>query len=299
MHSMISETTYFQAARRMWHQLEPVHALFYYAPEVLEEGAALGYDVSTRWPTYFPFRSAPLGAAGVHQVGAAFYSFSPQMVAEHVAGAWDVASPEEVLAARMRGVDRGYRRILGDQIDSAEFAEAARLVREAAEAADTNGRPIASATADLPWPEEPHLILWQSVALLREHRGDGHVAALLTNGLHPCEALVSFAAIGAAPVETFDSRQWSKEDWDAAAERLRSRGWINADGTATAAGIEGRDQVERLTDRLAAGPWKALGEAKIDRLVELNGPILTSALLAGLLPGTNTLGIAKVPAPQW
>ena len=79
-------------ARRMWHQLEPLHAVFYYAPEVSEEAAALGYDVSTRWPAYFAWRLAPLGAAGTRQAAAACYSFSPRMVAEHVPAAWSVAS---------------------------------------------------------------------------------------------------------------------------------------------------------------------------------------------------------------
>jgi hypothetical protein len=296
---MASDTYYLQAARRMWQQFEPVHALVYYAPEVFEEFAGLGYGVANRWPTYFPMRSAPLTAPGPERVASAFYSFSPQMVAEHIARAWTVASSDEVLAARSRGVDRLFRGLMGDQIGTPEFAEAAGLVRRVAEAADTSGRPMAAGNADLPWPDEPHLVLWQAITIIREQRGDGHIAALLTHGLDPCEALVSFAAIDAAPVETFGSRQWTRDQWEAAADRLRSRGWIDADGKATDLGFEGRDQVERLTDRLAAGAWRALSEAEIDRLVELNGPILTAAFLSGLLPGTTTLGIATVQGPQW
>jgi hypothetical protein len=299
MVAVTDQTYYRRAARQMWQQLEASHALVYYAPEVVEEFAALGYGVATRWPTYFPLRAAPLGAAGPRQVAAAFYSFSPRMVAEHISGAWDVAARDQVLAARMRGVDRMYRSLMGDQIGTADFAEAARLVRLVAEAADTSGRPLAAANADLPWPDEPHLVFWQAVTLIREHRGDGHITALLADGLDPCEALVSFAAIGAAPVETFQSRQWSEDEWAAASDRLRSRGWIDDDGKATEVGIAGRDQVERRTDQLAAEPWKALGEKGIDRLAELNGPIFTAALLSGLLPGTNTIGIATVPGPQW
>lgn len=51
--------------RRLWHLLEPLHAVLYYAPEVFEEAAALGYAGSAedRWPTYFPFRAAPLASA--------------------------------------------------------------------------------------------------------------------------------------------------------------------------------------------------------------------------------------------
>jgi hypothetical protein len=110
---------------------------------------------------------------------------------------------------------------------------------------------------------------------------------------------VSFAAIGAAPVETFRSRQWSEDEWAAAAERLRARGWIDGDGRATDVGAAGREQVERTTDQLAAEHWKAIGEEGIDRLAELNAPIFTAALASGLLPGTNTIGIATVPGPRW
>jgi len=137
-------------ARRMWHQLEPVHAVFWYAPEVFAEAAALGYDVTTRWPSYFAWRLAPLGAVGSLAATSACYSFSPDMVAEHVPAAWSVAPPEHVLAVRERAVDRLYRRLLGDLIGSPGLAEAADLAREAAAAADTAGRPLAAATADLP-----------------------------------------------------------------------------------------------------------------------------------------------------
>ncbi|MES9537862.1 hypothetical protein [Actinomadura sp. NPDC000600] len=287
-------------ARRMWHQLEPLHALFWYSPEVFTEAEALGYDVRTRWPSYFAWRAAPLGAAGAHAVSAAFYSFSPRMVAEHVPAAWAVAPPGRVLEARMRAVDRMYRALLGDGIDGiggADLAEAAELARAAAEAASTAGRPIAAANADLPWPDEPHLVLWHAIGVLREQRGDGHVAALLAHGLDPVEALVSFAAVGAASVETFASRGWTGDEWAAARDRLASRGLVDADGAATARGRELRDDVERTTDDLAYEPWRTLGAAKADRLGQLTMPILVKVLETGLMPAQNTLGIGKVGAP--
>src|SRR5215467_3427549 len=220
-------------ARRMWHQLEPVHAVFWYAPQVFEEAAGLGYDVATRWPSYFAWRLAPLGAAGTRLAASACYSFSPGMVAAHVPAAWAIASPPQILAARERAVDRLYRELSGDLIGSPGLAEAAGLAREAALAAGTAGRPLAAANADLPWPSEPHLVLWHAINALREHRGDGHIAALQVAGLDPCEALVSFAAIGAAPQEVFASRGWTQAEWSAARDRLASRGWIDAAGTAT------------------------------------------------------------------
>ncbi|MFI8370468.1 hypothetical protein [Streptomyces sp. NPDC085466] len=276
--------------RQMWHLLEPLHALHYYAPESFEEAAALGYGTGERWPSYFAWRAAPLGPAGPARVAAAFYSFSPAMVARYVPAAWEVAAPADVLAARLRAVDRTYRALL----DVTGVQEAAALARRAAEAADTAGRPLAAAHAELPWADAPHLVLWQAATLLREHRGDGHVAALLTAGLDPVEALVSFAAVGAAPEGVFASRGWSGEEWAAARERLAARGLVDADGAATPAGRELRAEVERRTDELAAAPWAALGPDSAGRLAELLGGPWLAAIGSGLLPSENTLGIGKI-----
>ncbi len=193
-----------------------------------------------------------------------------------------------------------YRALLGDLIGSHGLAEAGRLARDAALAADTAGRPLAAASADLPWPDEPHLMLWQAISVLREHRGDGHIAALLAAGLDPCEALVSFAAIGAAPEKTFASRGWTALEWSAARDRLAARGWVDAAGQATERGRDGRDEIEWRTDRLADAPWQALGPGRAERLAELTGPLLGAAFESGLLPGQSTLGIATVapPAPR-
>jgi hypothetical protein len=229
-------------ARRMWHQLEPVHALFWYAPEVFAEAAALGYEVTTRWPSYFAWRLAPLGAVGPQLAASACYSFSPHMAGAHVPAAWAVASPPQILAA-------------------------------------------------------PHLVLWHAINMLREQRGDGHIAALQSAGLDPCEALVSFAAIGAAPAEVFASRGWSTAEWSAARDRLTGRGWIDAEGNASERGRQGRDEIEWRTDRLADAPWRALGADRAQRLAELTGPLLGTAFESGLLPAQSTLGIATVHAP--
>ena len=193
--------------RRLWQLIEPVHALVYYAPELTEEAAALGLATDERWPSYFALRSAPLGAAGPELVAATYYSFNPRMVAEYVPAIWSVADPVKVLARPAAGRGPGAARPARRPGRLARAGRGRQLARRAAEAADLAGRPLAAANADLPWPDAPHLALWQAATVLREHRGDGHVAALLTAGLDPTEALVSFAAVGAAPVEVFASRR--------------------------------------------------------------------------------------------
>jgi hypothetical protein len=279
-------------ARSMWHLTEPIHAVLYYAPEVNASAAALGYVVDARWPSYFAWRGAPLGAAGPRAITSAFYSFSPTMVERHVPDAWRVADPAAVLAARLQGMDAALRTLLGDAVDAPEMAEAAGLARRVAEAAVTAGRPLAAANADLPWPDAPHLVLWHALTILREHRGDGHLAALLTAGLDPTEALVSFAAIGAAPADVFASRGWTPDEWDAAAQRLRSRGLLDAQGAATAQGQAVRDEVERRTDELAIAPWTVLGK-QVGRFAQLTGPYTHQVVASGLLPGKSTLGIVR------
>ncbi|MEU0632109.1 hypothetical protein [Streptomyces sp. NPDC005989] len=283
--------------RRMWHLLEPLHAVLYYAPEAVAEAAALGYRTDERWPGYFAWRAAPLGEADAGRVADTFYSFSPAMVGEYVPAVWSVASPGAVLAARTRAVDRTYRKLLGDAVDGQELREAAALVRRVAEAADTAAtanRPLAAANAALPWPQEPHLALWQAATVLREHRGDGHLVALVEAGLDPVESLVSFAAVGAARPEVFASRGWSDAEWRAARQRLVERGLLDGGGVATEAGRALRAEVERRTDEAAADPWRVLGEAERERLVELLGPLWVAAIGSGMLPSETTLGIGKV-----
>lgn len=275
--------------RPLWQMLEPLHAVLYYAPEVVDRAARLGYDTSTRWPGYFAWRAAPLGAAGPELVAATFYSFSPAMVREHVPAIWDVAKPDDVLAARAEAVAAALSAILGDQ----DVRVAADLARELAESTGTAARPLGAANAELPWPADPRLVLWQAATILRETRGDGHVAALLTHGLDPVESLVSFAAIGAAPVEVFASRGWTDEEWAAGQARLVERGWLTEDGVATETGRAGRADVERMTDDLAAPAFRAMGDEKLGKLAQAVMPLTTAVVRSGLLPQQSTLGIGR------
>ncbi|MFF5804531.1 hypothetical protein [Streptomyces sp. NPDC012746] len=277
--------------RQLWQLLEPVHAIVYYAPESYEEAGSLGYATDERWPLYFAFRAAPLGAAGPELVTALFYSFNPLMVERYVADAWDTAPPARVLAARAAATDRALRVLLGERVASPDLAEAAGLARRAAEAAVTAGRPLAAANSAQAWPETPHAVLWQAATTLREHRGDGHLAALQAHHLDPVESLVLHCAVGAAPAEVFESRQWAPADWSAARIRLASRGLLAEDGIATEAGLALRTSAEKLTDELAAAPWSALTPQELARLAELLLPPVLDIVAAGLLPGQSTLGI--------
>ncbi|MFD9454721.1 hypothetical protein ACFWBC_16765 [Streptomyces sp. NPDC059985] len=277
--------------RQLWQLLEPIHALVYFAPESYEEAGSLGYDTAERWPLYFAFRAAPLGEVAPALVTSLFYSFTPSMVETYVAQAWHTAPAERVLTARASAVDRALRSVLGGRIDSPELTEAARLARGAAEATPTAGRPLAAANAALPWPETPHGVLWHAATILREHRGDGHLAALQAHHLDAVESLVLQAGVGAAPVAAFENRRWSAREWGAARDRLAARGLLADDASATEAGLALRTAVERLTEELAAAPWAGLTAGETARLAELLLPPVLDVVGTGLLPTQGTLGI--------
>ncbi|MCI0689134.1 MAG: hypothetical protein L0Y54_18165 [Sporichthyaceae bacterium] len=279
-------------ARRMWRLFEPIHAITYFAPETRAATDALG--LRGGWMSYFGCRAAPLGAASAGLVTATFYNFHPDMVARAVPDVWDYASPAKLLATRLEAMDAAMRRLMGAVLDSDAVAEAATLAREAAEATDLAGRPLGAANAALPWPDQPHLALWQATTVLREHRGDGHIAALLTAGLGPLEAHVSFSAVrsdwSSDAVRTY--RKWSELEWAEAVGSLRDRGWLDEQGHVTTAGQHGRANVERMTDQLAERPWSALGPARTNRLAELLRPLATAVFAGRTLPVPNPWGLA-------
>jgi hypothetical protein len=283
-------------ARRLWRALEPYHAVVYFAPEAQAACTELG----TRgyWMSYFALRAAPLGAAPPELITALFYGFAPRLVARAVPDTWKVASPERYLAVRLEAVDAALHRLLGaGTLGSAAVAEAAALAREAAEAAPTAGRALGAANAALPWPQEPHLVLWHAQTVLREQRGDGHVAALLTAGLDPVEAGALFAAEIAMDHDWMrDRRGWTPDEWADGKRRLTDRGLLAGDGTVTAMGTALRAEVEERTDALADPAWRALGDERADRLVDLMRPLVQTIVASDSFMRDNPMGLRPLVA---
>jgi hypothetical protein len=276
-------------ARRLWALGEPYHALTYFADECRTAAEATG--LRGFWQAYFAMRAAPLGPVGAEVVTATFYNFAPGFVARRVPGVWQVTDPATVLGARLAGVDAAVRRVLGEEWPaSAAAAELAELLPAAAAVVDAPGRPLAAANAGLPVPAEPHLAVWQALTTLREHRGDGHDAALLQRGISGPGAHVLAAAAGRSSREwLMRARGWDDVAWDAAAEELTARGWL-AGGELTAEGGAVVAGVEADTDRLALGPWRALGDARCDRVAELLTPVRRAVVAAGEWPDANPIG---------
>lgn len=265
-------------ARKMWRTLEPYHGMVYFAPEAQAAYATLGIDGRDG---YFASRSAPMGAVEPSVVIAAFYNFNPSLITHALPAAWSKASPAAVVKARFDSVDKALRRVLGDEVTSASVVRAAELAREATEGCTWAGRPLAAAHGSLEWPVQPHVALWHAISVLREFRGDGHIACLVGAAVDPVEALVLHAASGEVPRAALQtSRAWRDEDWDAAVARLHDRGLVDESGAFTRDGDAFRQAIEDRTDLLAMAPWLHLGEDACDELRALVRPV-SKAVLAG------------------
>ncbi|PCG82850.1 hypothetical protein CIB93_28030 [Streptomyces sp. WZ.A104] len=280
-----------RAGRRCHNAVNPLHSCIFFSPDLGAELGKIGIEDPSA--AYFATRAAALGAVGAGTVTATFYNFNPALVARHVPAVWETAPPERVLGARLRAADSTLRRLLGEEaVSSDEMAEAARLALRATEACTPHARPLYAAHAELPVPEEPHLAFWHAATLLREHRGDAHLAALLAAGLDPLESLVSHTATGKgmAPRWILASRGWRRSDWDAASDRLRERGLLDGgdDLALTEAGTALRAEVEETTDRMDTAPYEHLGADGVERLTELGRGFLFTAAAAGAFPASAT-----------
>ncbi|TWP54196.1 hypothetical protein FKR81_01135 [Lentzea tibetensis] len=275
--------------RALWRCLEAVHGMIYFAPEAEKRYAEAGLD---RASGYFASRAAALGPVSAEIVIATFYNFNPERVRAAIPAAWEKASPEQMLGMRLDSVDDALNRGLADFIGTDHMKEAAGIARKAAERATEmlHGRTLFAAHATLPWPTEPHLELWHAQTLLREFRGDGHLAALLIEGVSGLEALVIHAGSGEVPAESLrKTRGWSTEDWDATVEDLQKRGLLNEDRTLSEQGLGLRQRIEDHTDAMAAAAYDTLRDDERARLIELGTPLTMSIMAAGMIPGGRKL----------
>src|SRR5690348_7334179 len=282
----------------MWTLFEPIHAVIYFAPEArpaYERAGLRGF-----WRGYFAGRAAaPLGAAGPAVVTASFFNFAPAFVARAIPGVWELITPEQALRARLAGAAEALGALLAGQESGA--AAAAGLLWRAIGELDFSGRVLASANAALPVPvgggadgDGGGLAgLWQAATLLREHRGDGHFAALAAADIDGCEAVVLRCRLDLRREDMQPVRGWTDEAWDDALSRLAARGWVAADGALTSAGREAHAAVEDATDRAASRPWARLGPEATAEIAAALTPLARAC--ATVLPYPSPIGL---PAPS-
>jgi hypothetical protein len=279
-------------ARRMWTLFEPVHAVTYFAPEA--RAAYAGAGLRGFWRGYFAGRAAPLGAVGPAVVTASFYNFAPSFVGRAVPGVWELISPDDALRVRREGAVAALRELLAGR--DAEVKAAAGLLDRALGGLDYPGRVLSAANGALDngalgLADEDLGRLWQATTTLREHRGDGHFAAMVAAGVDGCEVLVLRCGLDMDRATMQPIRGWTDEQWDAARRRLADRGLIDADGAITAAGREVHAAVEAVTDQAAERPWALLGEAGLAELVEVLLPLAVAC--APVVPYPSPIGVPQ------
>lgn len=268
-------------ARRLFQLVEPVAVVTYMANEPTEAVMALG--AGNMWDAYFAGRAAPLGRdAPPEVVHALFYNFAGGEVARHIPRVWDRVTPEAANAAREQGSVAALRRILGDLAEGPGVARAAEILVKAGISARTEGRALYAAVRTLPVPTEPLARLWHGANLLREHRGDGHVAALVSVGIGGTEAHVLHALYEGMPAAQFGRvGHLPAGQLAAVVDGMRTRGLVGDDGWLSAAGRQVKDRVEELTDELAAPAYDVLEPDELAGLIEDLEPLAAVLVAAG------------------
>jgi hypothetical protein len=267
----------------MWTRFEPIHAVTYFAPESRERFEAAG--LRGFWRGYFAGRAAPLGSVDAAPVVATFFSFAPAMVARAIPDVWSRAAPDAALTARMDGAVAALRRLWHD-VDEQVIETTADLLEQRCDSLDCAGRVLGAANVALPRPVDPVARVWQATTTLREHRGDGHVAALVAAGRDGCTTLVWRGALDLGRDMLQPNRGWSDDEWESAQQRLIDDGWLDGAGRPTAAGLEIWSGVEVATDRAAAQPWDNAPTAQLAALLTT-----LAAACQEALPFPNPIGL--------
>jgi hypothetical protein len=231
---------------------------------------------------YLAHRAAPLGPVGPEVVAATFYGFSPTAIAEHFPESWDRVSPRrtleitfEIMAELLEGLFRGRED---------EVRELAGLLTAAAAEHQTAGRPLAAAWSGVAATGTPLLDLWLATCVIRESRGDGHIALLVVEDIGPLES--HLVTHGDAPERRRSlevMRGWTGAEIDAAVERLQERGLLDEERKRTDAARTLRADIERRTDVLSAAPWAAVGPAAVDRIGDIALALLPPVIASGTL----------------
>jgi hypothetical protein len=260
--------------RRMFELVEPIATVTF---SEMPNEAFLALGMRDYWDGYFAGRAAPLGLAPAGVVHAVFYNFADGEVARHIPWVWGKTTPQEAIAVRERGSAAALRQMIGELADSPGLVRIADLATRAAVSAPTEGRALYAGLRTLDVPEEPVARLWHAATLLREHRGDGHNAALVAHGIGGTEAHVLLAlSLGMRAEEFGRTHHLPKAKLAAVVEGLRGRGLVNAAGGFTDAGRETRARIEALTDELAAPAYDVLSGDELDELVAGLEPIATA-----------------------
>ncbi|GAA2284629.1 hypothetical protein GCM10010149_32660 [Nonomuraea roseoviolacea subsp. roseoviolacea] len=278
-------------ARRFWEAIEPVHAVAYFTREPAEAARAIG--LTGWWMGYFAGRVAPLGPVGGAAAAALFFAFAPVKPARALPEAWERADPGKVLDSRLAAVEAALDRVL-PPTGPDSLRRLVHLLERATEGCAHEGRALAAAWSRVPRPADLAGRLWLATTILREHRGDGHVIAVVHGGLTGLEASLTHVATGNVSRELIQrSRGWTDAEWDEARRRLVARGLLDRDSRLTRTGGALRREIENATDRLAADPVATLGETGVEEAIRLAAPISRHLVDTNVIPVPNPIGAPR------
>jgi hypothetical protein len=247
-------------ARRLRDACEPVAMHAVWSRTTNERLAQLGLDFLT---SYVGGRGASLGDPAGAVVAAAFAWFEPGLVTTLWDAARTAVAPDRLAQARDESTVASLREVLADE----DPGEVASLLADAAEAADGMGRPLFSGRRADGRPRDAVHCLWWACGLVREHRGDSHVAAAAAAGLNAVEMnILTELWIGMPLLSYTATRGWAPEAMQRAVARLEGLGWVR-DGALTSEGLAERFGIEQRTDAQEQQIVAALGH----RLEEVCG----------------------------
>ncbi len=136
--------------------------------------------------------------------------------------------------------------------------------------------------------------MWHATTLLREHRGDAHVAVLTSVGLSGRECNVLHAAAGRVPTEMImRSRDYDDEQWLHHTERLVARGLLDTHGGLTDAGRDLKQRIEDTTDELGVRALDALDDDEVEQLFQALTPIARTVVAGGDVPAATPMGLRR------
>jgi hypothetical protein len=259
---------------------EPIGANVYFAPEAQERYRALGLDYMTG---YFCSRSASMGVLAGMTVASAFGVFNPAIVSAAVEAGWAKTDRETLLRARYEGAVASLRRLIGEP-DPKTLSRAIELLRRGLAVADHAGHPIYSGLLSLPWPDDPMGQLWRCCDMVREHRGDSHIAVWAKALVAPIEIqLMSELQMG-IPLKTYSAtRGWTPQQMEDALDGMRAKGWMSGD-VFSPEGQGLRDRIEADTDAMETPIVEAIG-ADFDEVIDLLRPWASAIVKVGIEGG--------------
>lgn len=281
-------------ARRLQRTIEPLAANVYFAPECHAAYETLGFRGSRGelggaalpdGSAYMTSRGAALGTVPGPVVAAAFGVFKPAAVTKGVDRGWSLTDRDTILAARLAGACASLDRLLDGVWDEAGRARATEILQAMAAAGTEPARPLFAGLRSLGWPGTATGDLWRGADLVREFRGDAHVAAWTAAGFDAVEIGVISDLRHGLPLKSWvRSRGWSEEELDDAVRRLTSRGLLGGDGAMTEAGSDAREAVEIITDRQVAPMIEAVGLVAVGELCEIVSPWAKAIAAGGGVP---------------